>query len=319
MSAAVHGPLPSAERARRRLVAAVRYTLAYAELFECPLDERELQRYLHGQRATREELRALLREGLRGVAAHQGLYVHAGRLALVAERHRRAAAAGPLIARARRYALLIRHLPYVRMIGLSGSLAMGNAAEGCDIDLMIVAAPGRVWLCRALVVALVRLARLRGDRLCPNYVVAADALALSHSSIYDAHELAQLLPLYGQVAYGRLWAANAWVHELLPNAAPHAAPPDRLLPGAAALKHGLERLLAGRLGDRLEAWERRRKTARLRRATTAWEPGASGEIVLSAAQCKGHFGGHRARVLARYAARLQGLRLDPVDGCWEVP
>ncbi len=65
------------------------------------------------------------------------------------------------------------------------------------------------------------------------------------------------------------------------------------------IKRLCEGVLAGRLGDHLERWERGRKVARLRR-----QGSASAEISLTADQCKGHFDGHRARVLDAYD-RLQ--------------
>ena len=39
----------------------------------------------------------------------------------------------------------IRHLPYVRGIGITGSLAFGNCREGDDLDFLIITAPGRVY------------------------------------------------------------------------------------------------------------------------------------------------------------------------------
>ena len=58
--------------------------------------------------------------------------------------------------------------------------------------------------------------------------------------------------------------------------------------------------LWGKLGDRLEKWERRRKTARLARRKPAPAP----EVVLSSEQCKGHFDLHRERALRNYVERL---------------
>jgi hypothetical protein len=180
------------------------------------------------------------------------------------------------------------------MIGLTGSKAVDPAGDG-DTDLMIVAARGRVWLCRLGAVAVARFARRFGDRLCPNYVVSEDSLALPEMSVYDAHELAQLVPLYGRAAYQDLWDRNSAVGDLLPNSYPFTGPIDRLLPGAGRLKKALERALGGRLGDRLERWERTRKITRLRALGVI-----SPEISLTSEQCKGHFDGHRTRILSAY-------------------
>ena len=290
------------ERHLDPLGTAIRDTLAYAALFRYPLTAHEVHRYLHEVEIGRASLRAALAVGLEGVEREGGYYVPAGGSGLAGHRRSQRLASASLSTRARGYALLLKHLPYVRMVGLTGSLAMRNPAQRSDIDLMIVTAPGRVWLCRAAVVAVVRLVGLSGDVLCPNYLVVEDALALDDVTIYDAHELAQMLPLYGREAYLRLWSTNPRVQSLLPNARPRRMPPDSLLPVLGALKVAAERLLGGALGDRLERWELRRKSARLRRGA-----GPCGESILSAQQCKGHFGAHRARILAAYAQAISVL------------
>lgn len=191
-------PQHAAEPRTQALGAAVRRTLAYADVFDYPLTVEELQRYLHGVPATVEELSALLAEGVPGVESSAGYYALAGRLCMVAERRRRAAIRAPLTGRLRLYTRLLKYLPFVRMVALTGSLSVQNVDRRVDIDLMVVTAPGRVWLGRAAVILLVHLARLAHDTLCPNHVVAETALELGDRSLYGAHELAQMVPLCGR-------------------------------------------------------------------------------------------------------------------------
>ena len=282
------------------LRAAVRRTLAYADLFDYPLSAQELQRYLHGTTATPEEMRALLADGVPGVDAREGFYALAGRLWTVAERRRRADISAPLTGRLRLYTKMLKYLPFVRMAALTGSLSMQNVDQRVDIDLMVVTAPRRVWLGRAAVILLVHLARLGHDTLCPNYVVAENMLELGDLSIYGAHELAQMVPLCGRDVYHQLWASNRQVMLHLPNARAWPMPEERVQPVAQAFKRGTERLLGGAVGDWFETWERRRKIDRLSRQQAT----PTAEIVLSADQCKGHFDQHRTRVLAAYQDRL---------------
>ncbi len=281
------GPRTGTEALER----AVSRTLAYFALFQYAPSPWETHRYLHGMQAGPEQVSRVLRRRM-AAQIHDGAHVDIGQgLDAAALRGKGNSAAR----RVRRYGRLLGHLPYVRMVGLTGSRAMhGSDAE--DIDLMVVSAPGRVWLCRLGVVAAVHLVRLRGDVLCPNYVVSAASLALPEMSIYDAHELAQMIPLYGGAAYRALWRRNPAVFEYLPNADPFPDPSDRRIPFLGGLQRLGERLLAGKVGDRLEEWERNRKVARLRRQGIT-----SAEISLTTDQCKGHFDGHRARVLNAYS------------------
>jgi len=326
---------PARERATARIELAILRTRAYFSVFGYTPTLFELHRYLDGETATIEQVRAACRRLgqntspanssplpgtppgsasiLLAPLGHPPDSLDGGRRYPGEQGHRpwrwRASASKMLAlpgsgsdsARLRLYLVVLKHLPFVRMIGLTGSRAIQPEGMG-DTDLMIVAAPGRVWLCRLGTVVVARFARCFGDRLCPNYVVSADSLSLRDMSIYDAHELAQLVPLHGRAAYQELWDRNPAIGDLLPNSSPFACPSDRLLPGAGLLKRAGEWTLAGRLGDRLERWERTRKIARLQALGVT-----SPEIALTTKQCKGHFDGHKARTLAAYERLLSQL------------
>jgi hypothetical protein len=231
--------------------------------------------------------------------------------------------------RARRYARLVWVLPYIRMVAVTGALAMDNVEAADDIDLLIVAEPGRIWLARALTLLIVKLARARGDTVCPNYVISAGALQLEQRDLYTAHELAQMVPLHGGQTAARLWAVNSWCLDFLPNASLRAdmSTDDRLPAVPRGAKALGEAVLNSRLGTFLESWERRRKIAKLSRAT----PPGPGETSYTRDVCKGHAHGHGSRILARWAGQvaaqnprtelsspdLDGFPLDTYLDLWE--
>src|SRR5690606_6133029 len=124
---------------------------------------------------------------------------------------------------ARRYGGLIARLPFVRMVAVTGSLAVDNADEDDDLDFLIVTAPGRVWLTRAMVMAVGRLASLRGITLCPNDLSAETALELPDRDFYTARELLQMRLIAGTATYIRMLETNAWWRDFLPNAEPDLA------------------------------------------------------------------------------------------------
>jgi hypothetical protein len=189
------------------------------------------------------------------------------------------------------------------MVALTGALAMHNPSDARDdLDYLLVTARGRVWLARAGAVLLVRLARLRGVILCPNYVVAEDALAQARRDLYIAHEVTQAVPLYGASLYAALRAANPWTDDHLPNAraAFRADALDSPRSPWVVLKGGIEWSLSGSLGDRLERWEQRRKLRRF--ASDLHTPHSA--AALDSSQVKGHFHDHGHRVLAHYHERL---------------
>jgi hypothetical protein len=194
------------------------------------------------------------------------------------------------------------------MVAVTGALAVDNATPDADVDFLIVTEPGRVWLCRSLVIQTVRAARLGGTVLCPNWLLAADALALGDRGLYAARELAQMVPVTGHDVYRRMRRLNAWTDRLLPNA---AGPPPGTGPDAGGrrgvLVRAAERALVGRLASPVEGWERRRKAREILAGG-----GSTDEVVLDHRQCKGHVDAHGDRIRRAYADRLRALGIDSV-------
>jgi hypothetical protein len=176
-----------------------------------------------------------------------------------------------------------------------------------DIDYMIVTAPKRVWLARLLIIIVVRLARLRGVELCPNYVLSETALAQSQRDLFIAHEVAQMIPVAGTDVYERLRAVNRWTDDFLPNAAaPFYREADAAPRGGTRTMQRIGEILLGfPIGDILEGWEFRRKQRKF--AAQAQQPTSSAQI--DGEHAKGHFIDHGQPILERYRARLRALAL----------
>ncbi|MDQ7029329.1 MAG: hypothetical protein Q9O62_05875 [Ardenticatenia bacterium] len=162
---------------------AVLKTVAYADIFDYPMRPAEVHRYLIGLRATPDDVNtALGSTPLQPYLVHRESYVVLrGREACVAVRQEREANAQRLWPKAVHYGHLIGHIPFVRMVAVTGALAVNNVKAGADIDYLVVTEPGYLWVCRAAVIALVRLVRLQGVELCPNYFLSTRALGLGRS------------------------------------------------------------------------------------------------------------------------------------------
>ncbi|TMF12350.1 MAG: hypothetical protein E6I37_07430 [Chloroflexi bacterium] len=283
---------------------AVVSTLVYADLFDYPLTDSEIQRFLIGEAATTTRVTALL-DGdarLRRHVERTGDWVHlAGRSHLAKVRRERAAVSAELWPIARHYGARIARLPFVRLVGVTGALAMNNAAAGDDIDLFILVQPGRLWLCRLLIVAIVRLAGRHGATLCPNFLLSTDHLRLSERNLFTAHEIAQMVPLTRTPWYDAFLDANRWVRDFLPNAFATASTTEARLDRRSA-KRVVTRLLSTRLFDPFERWEMERKVRRLR----ARQGREGGSVAFSVHECRGHFAAHDARILATYSQRVAG-------------
>jgi hypothetical protein len=294
---------------------AVLRTLLYADIFDYPLKPAEIHHYLMEYSAAPEIVLAALEtspwlaERITRVNGYVALKDRATLGPIRDERQRRSAALWPY---ARRWAYMVGCLPFVRMVGLTGALAVNNSPPDDDIDLLIVTAPGRVWLARALAVGLVYLARwLDGVVLCPNYVLAQTALAQDKRDLFTAHDLAQMVPLVGLAVYAQLRVANPWLARYLPHAQqPLHQEPD-LAPRSLGrlLQRAGEWLLSGKLGDALEAWERTRKLRKF--APAAQRPDSAAQ--LDADHVKGHFDDHGHPILKKFHERLNHWSTDETE------
>ena len=207
-------PVPSS-----RLEQSILETFIYADIFNYPLAVDEVVRYVTVPAAPEEVQRALETGAADGwLVRSRGYFALPGRGDLIPLRERREIVARAKWARARRYTRWLATLPFVRMVAVTGTLAVNNVEAKDDIDVFVVTEPDRLWLCRALVIAVVRLARLGGDELCPNYFVSERELVFHEHNYFSAREVAQMVPLYGMTTYRNVRASNSWVDDFLPQA-----------------------------------------------------------------------------------------------------
>lgn len=301
------------------LMNAILNTIVYADVFDYPLTAAQIHRYLTNLSATPAEVSARLENlqvEVRVLRCQEDgdFYLLAGRQKILDTYRRRQLVATKLWRQALRYGHIIASLPFVRMLAVTGSLAMDNTEENGDIDFLIVTSHERVWLCRLLILGVVWLAARRKVKLCPNYLISERSLGIPTQNLYSAHELTQMVPLTGMEIYQQMRAQNSWSANFLPNAVglPERAAPlikGGYLPGLRKL---LEIILLSPIGTRLEHFEMRRKIQKFSR-----EHKGNSEALFSADMCKGHFNRHGQRtekVLNERLVRLSQRKLGPQAG-----
>ncbi len=131
---------------------------------------------------------------------------------------------------ARKLTPFVKLIPGIIFLGVTGSVAAGNAHQDDDLDLLLITRHHRLWLLRPLFILLLSLfftRRLPGDSrktkntFCPNLWLDETSLTIpvSKRNLYSAHEIIQIKPLYdvGGV-YHRLLLSNSWISQHLANA-----------------------------------------------------------------------------------------------------
>lgn len=200
----------------------VRLSVAYHGIFGYPLRIGELQRWLAGKKVRNNKLR------MGDIQTKNGFIFTRGQSENVYKRLMNEKFSKPKLKIAKKASKLLKTIPSIKMVAVTGSLAMANAREDSDIDLMIVTSKGTLWTTRLLSYLLLWLGgfkvRRKGesyekDKLCLNIWVDETNLSWARKNVFIAHEIFQTLPLIDKNGlYEKFVADNRWVFDYWPNA-----------------------------------------------------------------------------------------------------
>ncbi|MFH1561626.1 MAG: hypothetical protein ABID04_03555 [Patescibacteria group bacterium] len=197
---------------------AVLKTLIYADLFDYPLTAEELYRRLIGKRLLNNPFK-------------DKFYFLPGRQKLLKLRRERELVTSRKMTRAKQLAGLLRLIPTVKLVGVTGSVAANNAKSEDDIDFLIIAQSGCLWTTRFLVTLLLWPVKRKSkktsvkdkNKICLNLFLDTDHLGIfaKQKDLFLAHEVLNLKLVWDRNdTYQKFLKANYWVKEFLPNCTP---------------------------------------------------------------------------------------------------
>ena len=209
------------ESSLNQLSEAEKLSIYYHNLFDYPLNFSDLIKWSAG-----------VHSGINNPAPiinyKEGFYFLEGREGLIYKRVLRERTSRRKLKIAKRTGRILSLLPAVRMVAVTGSLAMNNSSDGSDIDLMIVTKKGNLWTTRLLVhlvlQALLIPVRRAGrrderDKLCLNMWLDEGDVVWRERNLYTAHEIAQIVPLVNKEStYEKFLFKNRWIFKFWPNA-----------------------------------------------------------------------------------------------------
>jgi hypothetical protein len=283
-------------------------TLLYSDIFDFPLTAPEIHHYLSGRAASVEDVDRALHSDPRVIEVEQYFCLQ-GREKIVCLRAAREQRSQKLMPSALKYGKIIGSLPFVRMVALTGSLAVRNVSNNEDFDFMLVTQPGRLWTARAFVLLFGRLTRLAGHTICPNVIISENSLEWSQHDLYSARDLCQMMPISGLDVYKMLLKANGWVEEYLPNAYRKIIGTSLERKQQTMIQRVLELPFRGTLGERFERWEMNRKIKRFIR-----QAGFGEETIFNADICQGNFDHHRSSTRLALEKRRADFSKFPFSG-----
>jgi hypothetical protein len=200
---------------------AVRYVLGYYSLFNYPVTKEEILGSLP-EKSDLTSLSIILDDLVEAseVYDHEFYYCLKEQVReLTAKRIKANSEARTKIPAAKRVGAFIYRFPFVRFVGISGSLSKGYSDKDSDFDFFIVTEKDRLWICRTILHFFKKLTFLVGRQheFCMNYFIDADSLEIAEKNRFTAVELASLIPAGGGVYHEKLNKANQWAAAHFPN------------------------------------------------------------------------------------------------------
>ena len=203
-------------------------TIVYADIFDYPLTDHDTHRFLIGKKAEFFEVKKTLKTlyDTKKIEFSEGLYFLPSRKEIVFKRQLRNKLFLAKIKTAKIAARILQVLPQIKLIGVSGGLAVANADASDDIDFFIITSENQLWTTRLLSTALLSFSGLRrtpkskslADKICLNMFIDERLLEIRPHDLYLAHEVLQMMPLFERDnTYQKFIKVNSWAYQFLPN------------------------------------------------------------------------------------------------------
>lgn len=200
-------------------------TLSYFDIFNYPLTIDELELFLHYDQANRRILKKIIKD-IPIIGYKNGLYFFMGRRNIAIKRKIQEKENQRKLKIASRYIRYLSFVPGVKMITLTGSLAMKSASKDDDIDLLIITRKDTLWSTRFLTVLFAKLLGKKRDyknkdykdKLCLNMFMDENELKFTDRNLYIAHEIVQMKTYFDEGnLLDRFIKKNSWIKDYFPN------------------------------------------------------------------------------------------------------
>ncbi len=194
--------------------------LVYFDFFNYPLTTHEIKHFLD-KKITDEDLTTTLTKlkQSRRIWKHDEFYSLQNNYKLIERRRDGNKRAAELLVKAKEISKTLYKFPYVRAIGISGSLSKNFADENADIDYFVITKANRLWIARTLMHLFKKLPFLKGRKqyYCMNYYIDEADLLIEEKNIFTATELITLIPTAGNGIMKSFFEANDWALSYFPN------------------------------------------------------------------------------------------------------
>lgn len=200
-------------------------TIVYYDILDYPLTSFELWKYLirHNGAEKKEYkiediITELENEELRKkIEEYRGFYFLKGRQDLVQQRIENNKIAEKKFKRVRRIVKILRFVPFVRMVAVTGTLAMKNTGKSSDLDLLVVLKHGKIFTGRTLVTLVTHMLGVRrygrkiSNRVCLNFFITDESLKVNIKDLFSSSEYYFIWPMFGGEIFRKFQEENDWI------------------------------------------------------------------------------------------------------------
>lgn len=224
------------------------FSIAYHDRFDYPLTEKELEKWRAGKLAIGRQSLVISYDYF------GGYFFLKGREKIIEKRQEREKISQKKLQLAKKYSKIFKLVPTIKFVGITGSLAMMNADEDSDIDLMVITRKGALWMTRAIILIILIILKIpirrfgdkfQKDKLCLNIWLDESELVWppKDKNFYTAHEIAQIVPLINKdKTYERFLWENRWILDWWPKAVSIRSQKHQEINGVEKLTLVFERL-----------------------------------------------------------------------------
>ncbi len=268
-------------------------TIVYYDIFSYPLTSFEIWKYLtvaDGGAGEKNEcglgdvLENLGSEELkRHVEEFRGFYFLKGRNNSVERRIQNDKNSIEKYKVAERVTRWLRFVPFVRMVAVTGTLAMKNCEKDSDIDFFMILGKGRIFTGRLLVTLVIHLLGRRRygkkirNRICLNYFITTGSLEIKRQDLFAANEYSFIYPLFGFDIYKKFSMVNiGWIRKYKPNFEYGDLEPAKYFIRGETFR-GIQKAFEGLInlfrGDRIETWLKKKQIKKIERNPLTYRQG----------------------------------------------
>jgi len=294
-----------------KIAGAILKTLAYFDIFDYPLKPSEVRKFCE-QKLTEDQfdaaMNAILSAGI--IYKLEEFYCLRNDHSIAQKRKKGNDGADQLFPKAYEIGAFLYKFPYVRGIGISGSLSKNFADEKGDIDFFILTKADRLWVARTLMHLFKKLTYIFGKQhsYCMNYYLDETAFEIEEKNIYTATEVKTLVPVAGSKTLTVFFEKNEWTNGWLPNLQNDE---EKIADRSSGLKRFIEWLLNNRIGEMMDNYLYRLTTKRWLRKESKGKKNIKGRIMsllTSKHFAKSNPDFYQERIIERYNDKVEALK-----------